>query len=66
LADLTIEGSYWKKISQELQKHLGPMDTKFWHKGFDILQNMNDRMTLEKELNWAKDQFFLSTKSKKA
>jgi hypothetical protein len=50
LADLRIEGSYWKKISQQLQSHLEHEKTIFWQKGFDILQNINDRMTLEKEL----------------
>ena len=50
LADLTIEGSYREKISQELQRHLEHKDTIFWYKVFDILQNINDRMTLEKEL----------------
>ena len=50
LADLRIEGSYWEKISQQLQSHLEHVKTIFWHKGFDILQNINDRMTLEKEL----------------
>jgi hypothetical protein len=64
LADLTIEGSYWKKISQELPKLLEHKDTIFWHKRFDILQNINDRMSLEKELKWAKNPFF-TTKNKK-
>ena len=50
LADLRIEGSYLKKITQQLQSHLEHEKTIFWHKGFDILQNINDRMTLEKEL----------------
>jgi hypothetical protein len=63
LADLRIEGSYWKKISQQLQSHLEHETTIFWHKGFDILQNINDRMTLEKELKRAKDPIFLTTKS---
>jgi hypothetical protein len=65
LADLTIEGSYWKKNYQELQRHLEHKDTIFWHKGFDILKNINDRMTLEKELKWTKDPIFLTTKNKK-
>jgi hypothetical protein len=55
LAGLTIEGSYWEFFSQELQRYLEHKDTISWHKGFDILQNINDRMTLEKELKWAKD-----------
>ncbi len=58
LADLTIDRSYWKKNSQELQRHLEHEDTIFWHKGFDILQNMNDRMNLEKKLKRAKDPIF--------
>jgi hypothetical protein len=62
LANLTIEGSYWKQYSQELQRHLKYDDTIFWHKRFDILQNINDRMTLEKELKGAKDSIFLTTK----
>jgi hypothetical protein len=44
LADLRIEGSYWKKISQQLQSHLEHEKTIFWHKGFDILKNINDRI----------------------
>ena len=58
LADLRIEGNYWKKFYQQLQNHLKHKKTIFWHKGFDILQNINDRMTLEKELKRAKDPFF--------
>ncbi len=58
LADLRIEGSYWKKFYQQLQNHLKHKKTIFWHKGFDVLQNINDRMTLEKELKQAKDSIF--------
>jgi hypothetical protein len=47
-----------EKKSQELQRHLEHKETIFWHKGFDILQNMNNRMTLEKELKQAKDPTF--------
>ncbi len=58
LADFRIEGSYWKKFYQQLQNHLKHEKKIFWHKGFDILQNINDRMTLEKELKQAKDPIF--------
>jgi hypothetical protein len=34
-------------------------------KGFDILQNINDKMTLEKELKRAKDPILLTTKNEK-
>jgi hypothetical protein len=53
------------KKSQELQRHLEQKDTIFWHEGFDILQNINDRKTLEKELKRAKDPIFLTTKNEK-
>jgi hypothetical protein len=39
--------------------------TIFWQKGCDILQNINDRMTLEKELKQAKDPILFTTKNKK-
>ncbi len=65
MADLRIEGSYWKTFYQQLQSHLKQEKTIFWHKGFDILQNINDRMTLERELKQAKDPIFLTTKNKK-
>jgi hypothetical protein len=54
-----------KKNSEQLQKHFQHEKTIFWNKGFDILQNINDRMTLEKELKQAKNPIFLITKSKK-
>jgi hypothetical protein len=50
LADLTIEGSYWNKISQELQRHLEHKDTIFWHKGFDILHGGQDDSILRAKL----------------
>jgi hypothetical protein len=65
LTDLKIEGSYWKKFSEQLHSHFEHKKTIFWHKGFDILQNINDRMTLEKELKQAKDPIFLTTTNKK-
>jgi hypothetical protein len=37
LNDLTIEGSYWEKFSQELQRHLDQKITKFLQQGFRVL-----------------------------
>jgi hypothetical protein len=31
--------------------------TKFWEKGFEILQNIEDRATLQKKLNMPKNKF---------
>jgi hypothetical protein len=62
LNDLTIKGSYWEKISPELQRHLEHKITKFSKKGFKILQNINDRMTLQKQLKHANDPIYMTTK----
>jgi hypothetical protein len=51
LSDLTCIGeSYWKTFHQELTSHHSKKVTKFWKKGFEILQNIQDRLTLQKHL----------------
>ena len=58
LIDLKTDGSYWKKFKDQLRMYSGKQNTteeklsfKFWPKGFEILQNFQDRFTLEKRLN---------------
>jgi hypothetical protein len=46
--DLKINDSYWMQFMVELQKKRRGMTTKFWDKGFDILQNIDDRLTMQK------------------
>jgi hypothetical protein len=65
LNDLTIEGSYWEKFYQELQRHLEQKITKFSQQGFRVLQNINDSMTLQKQLKHAIDPIHMTTKNKK-
>jgi hypothetical protein len=65
LNDLTIEQSYWKRFYQELQRHLAQKITKFSKQGFIILQNINDRMTVQKQLKRANDPIFMTTKNEK-
>jgi hypothetical protein len=55
LNDLTDDGSYLKKNHKELQCHLLKRYTKFWEKGFEILQNIEDRATLQKHVKHARD-----------
>ncbi len=50
LTDLTWEKSYWKKFHQELTNHNKNEETTFWKKGFEILQNIQDRDTLQKHV----------------
>jgi hypothetical protein len=55
-----------KKTLHNYRAILNMKKTIFWHKGFDILHNINDRMTLEKEIKQAKDPIFSQPKTKKA
>ncbi len=65
LNDLTIERSYWKRFYKELQRHLAQKITKFSQQGFTILQNINDRLTLQKQLKRANDPIYMTTKNEK-
>jgi hypothetical protein len=48
LNDFDRQWKLLEKFHQELQCHLLKKYTKFWEKGFEILQNIEDRATLEK------------------
>jgi hypothetical protein len=65
LNNLTDDGSYWKIFHKELQCHLFKTYTKFWEKGFEILQNIEDRATLQKHLKPARDPISMATIIKK-
>lgn len=71
LNDLMIDDSFWKKFRSELEMYLSDKKNnntqskprfKFWPKGFEILQNFQDRLTLEKKLKRARDPILLQTK----
>jgi hypothetical protein len=49
----------------EVEKHINKEDTVFWKKGFEILQNIQDRSTLEKHVKRARDPILITTKNKK-
>jgi len=66
LSDLTCIGeSYWKTFHQELTSHHSKKVTKFWKKGFEILQNIQDRLTLQKHLKRPQDPIFMTTFNEK-
>jgi hypothetical protein len=44
-----------------LQCHLLKKYTKFWGKGFEILQNIEDRATLQKYVKRARDPISMAT-----
>jgi hypothetical protein len=49
----------------ELEKHINKEDTVFRKKGFEILQNIQDRSTLEKHVKCAQDPISITTKNEK-
>lgn len=59
--DLKMNGSYWSLFQSELNLFLAGQPTKFWKRGFTILQNIQDRYTLEKKLHRARDLITLNT-----
>jgi hypothetical protein len=65
LNDLKYDGSYWKLFHNELERYNNNKDTVFWKKGFEILQNIQDRSTLEKHVKCARDPISITTKNEK-
>ncbi len=61
LNDLKVDGSYWTQFHKQLQQHLKRKQTKFWEKGFEILQNIEDRATLQKHGIRARDPITMVT-----
>jgi hypothetical protein len=64
LNDLKYNGSYWKLFHNELERHNNKEETVFWKKRFEILQNTQDRSTLEKHVKCARDPISITTKMK--
>ncbi len=65
LNDLKNNGSYWRLFHNELEKHINNEKTVFRKKGFEILQNIQDRSTLEKHIKRARDPISMTTKNEK-
>jgi hypothetical protein len=65
LTDLTCKKSYWKKFHLELTKHNKKENKLFWKKGFEILQNIQDRDILQKHVRCARDLICMVTVNEK-
>ncbi len=65
LTDLTCKKRYWKKFHSELTKHNKNEETIFWKKGFEILQNIQDRDTLQRHVRRARDLICMVTVNEK-
>ena len=57
LDELNLEGSHWKLFQRELDLYQKDETAKltFWERVFQILQNIQDRMTLEKKIKIVDD-----------
>ena len=63
--DIQLQGSFWKMYKQQLDMYKSDElreKCTFWVEGFHILQNMQDRITLQKHLSRARDPIVLQTK----
>ena len=60
--NLKLVGSYRELLTHELAKHRGKETTIFWSPGFRILQHIENRMAMDKNLRRAKDPVKINTK----
>ena len=64
LNDLKLHDSYWKLFNKQRLRHNQKKKTKFWTKGFEILQNIEDRWNIQKNLKRARDPITMTTINK--
>ena len=64
LNDLKRKGSYWKQFNKQRRRHIQKRTNKFWTKGFEILQNIEDRSNIQKKLKRARDPISMETINK--
>ena len=62
LDDLQLHGSYWKRFRSQLRRKKRNKSTKFWDYGFNILQNIEDRLTMQRHSKRAVDNVTRETK----
>ena len=48
LNNLKQKDSHWRMFDRERNKHFNGQKSKFWRKGFEILQDIQDKVTLKK------------------
>jgi len=64
LNDLKLHDSYWKLFNKQRLRHNNNKKTKFWTKGFEILQNIEDRSNIQKNIKRARDPITMTTINK--
>ena len=62
--DLMINNSHWILFEQELNKYNNGEPTVFWKKGFEILQNIEDRKNLQHNIEKREDKVTRETRNR--
>eukprot|EP00956_Cyclotella_meneghiniana_P018737 scaffold31477_cov36-Cyclotella_meneghiniana.AAC.2 len=62
--DLMIDNSHWILFEQELNKYNNGEPTLFWQKGFEILQNIEDRKNLQHNIEKRDDKVSRETRNR--
>ena len=62
--DLMINNSHWMLFEQELNKYNSGEPTVFWQKGFEILQNIEDRKNLQHNIEKREDKVTRETRNR--
>lgn len=61
LDDIKLNKSHWGLFHQQLTRHQKGKSTTFWSKGFRILQNIQDRITMDNDTKRARDYITATT-----
>ena len=64
IEDIQLEGSHWKLFERELDLFNNGENTTMWTKGFEILQNIEDRKAMQQDVEKRKDEVTRSTKNR--
>ena len=61
LDDIKLKNSYWELFHRQLKRHQKGKSTTFWPYGFTILQNIQDRITMDNDTKRARDYITATT-----
>eukprot|EP00956_Cyclotella_meneghiniana_P032179 scaffold87347_cov52-Cyclotella_meneghiniana.AAC.2 len=62
--DLLLNNSHWDLFKRELNKHNNNKTTLFWPKGFEILQNIENRRNLQHNIEKREDAVTRNTRNR--
>ena len=63
-SDLLLNDNHWDLFEQELNRHNNGEKTLFWSKGFEILQNIENRRNLQHNIERREDAVTRNTRNR--